>query len=82
MRPTQHASNNDVLEAPKGMSIEECTPLAVTRVEEGDKRYVLSFWRPSPAELQAIADGKCIYIATLGRAHPPLWLGVDGVDPN
>lgn len=82
MRPTQHPSNNDVLRAPPGVPIEECQPLAITRVrfEQGGEFAVWSYWRPSAAELKAIADGALIRLSIAGLTHPPLHVGVDGVD--
>lgn len=80
MTPIQHPSNNDVLRPPPGASIEECRPLAITRVEDAGVHGVISFWQPSDAERTAIAAGKPLYIYTLGRTHPPLHLGVEGIE--
>jgi hypothetical protein len=81
MRPTQHASNNDVLRAPSGMSIEECTPLAITRVKYSDGMPgVWSYWRPTEQERAAIAGGALVRVGALGHTHPPIHLGVDGVE--
>ncbi len=81
MRPTQHPSNNDVLRAPSGMTMDECRPLAVTRVQyEGGGHGVWSFWQPSEAERAAIAAGAIICVAVMGSTHPPIALGVDGVE--
>lgn len=80
MRPTQHPSNNDVLRAPPGVPIEECTPLAITRAQYPDGQPVVqSFWRPTDAERAAIAGGALILFQCWGRTHPPMYLGVDGV---
>lgn len=80
MRPTQHPSNNDVLRAPPGVSIEECTPLAITRVQYADGLPgVWSYWRPTDEERAAIASGALVRLGVLGMTHPPMHLGVDGV---
>ena len=81
MRPTQHPSNNDVLGAPPGATIEECRPLAITRVQyESGLRGVLSYWQPSEQERAAIAAGAPVCVAVMGMTHPPLAIGVDGVE--
>lgn len=81
MRPTQHPTNNDVLRAPPGVPIEECKPLAITRVKfEDGTPAVWSFWQPSEAERAAIADGAAIRLSAIGHTHPPVHVGVDGVE--
>lgn len=81
MRPTQHPSNNDVLRSPPGMTVEECRPLAITRVKYGDGTpAVWSFWQPTDAERAAIAGGAAIRFEAIGHTHPPILLSVDGVE--
>lgn len=81
MRPTQHPSNNDVLASPPGVSIEECQPLAITRVKyEGGMDGVESYWEPTEAERQALAVGAKVRFTCWGQTHPPIWIGVDGVE--
>lgn len=80
MRPIQHPTSNDVLQAPAGVGIEQCRPLAITRHTYDDGTpAVMSFWQPSDAERAAISAGKPVYIHVLGRTHPPVFIGVDGV---
>jgi len=81
MRPTQHPTNNDVLGAPPGVAIEDCKPLAITRVmyERGGPA-LWSFWEPSPEERAAIAAGALVRFSCWGRTHPPVAIGVDGVE--
>lgn len=80
MRPTQHISNNDVLRAPPGMSNEECRPLAITRVKYSDGTpAVQSYWQPTDAEKAAIAAGAAVCFTAIGFTHPPIHIGVDGV---
>ena len=80
MDRTQHPSNNAVLGAPPGMSIEECVALPITRVEfeGGGGPGCVSFWRPNAAELALLASGRPVRLCVLGTTHPPLSLGVDG----
>ena len=81
MRPTQHPSNNDVLRAPPGVAVEDCKPLAITRIQyDNGIRGVWSFWQPSEAERKAIADGALIRLSAWGTTHPPVALHVDGVE--
>ena len=79
MNRSQHPSNNAVLGAPPGVSIDECTALAITRVHYSDGTpAVVSYWGPSQDELKLIASGKKIRLTILGTTHAPLCLGVDG----
>lgn len=82
MRPTQHPSNNDVLRAPPGIRAEECAPLAITRVvyEPTHMEGVRSYWQPTEGERKAIAEGGLIMFQCWGRTHPPVYIGVDGIE--
>lgn len=80
MRPTQHPSNNDLLRAPPGATVEECAPLAITRAAyPNGQKIVLSYWRPTEAERAAIAGGALIEFHAWGVTHPPVYIGVDGI---
>ena len=79
MRSTQHRSNNAVLAAPPGVSVEECRPLPITRVRFPDgEEGVVSFWQPSSEQLALLAAGQPVRLLVLGQTHPPLAMGVDG----
>lgn len=81
MRPTQHHSNNDVLRSPPGVSVDECRPLAITRVQYTNGiPGVWSYWEPSEAERKAIAAGALVRISAWGVTHPPIAVGVDGIE--
>ena len=81
MRPTQHSSNNDVLGAPPGVSIDRCKALPITRVLfDSGMPAVWSYWEPSPEERAAIAAGAPVRLSCWGTVHPPVSLGVDGVE--
>lgn len=81
MKPVQHPSNNSVLAPPPGMTPEQCQPLPITRVMfTNGLPGVWSYWQPSEAERAAIAVGKPVRLSTIGNTHPPVSLGVDGVD--
>ena len=80
MRPTQHPSNNDVLAAPSGVDIDDCKALAITRVLfPPGMPGVRSYWQPSPEEAAAIAAGAPVCFTCWGMTHPPVHIGVDGV---
>ena len=80
MRPTQHPSNNDVLAAPPGVDIDDCKALAITRVLfPPGMPGVRSYWQPSPEEAAAIAAGAPVCFTCWGMTHPPVHIGVDGV---
>lgn len=79
MNRYQHHSNNAVLGAPPGMSIDECNALPITRIQYTDGAHaVASYWQPSSFELELIARGRPIRLVILGTTHAPLMLGVDG----
>lgn len=83
MKPIQHPSNNDVLGAPPGVSIEECRPLPITRVKfSNGVPAVWSFWQPSEAEREQIAAGAPVRFSAYGLTHPPIHIGVDGVEES
>lgn len=79
MNFAQHKSNNAVLGAPPGVSIEQCRALPITRVvfADGDHACV-SFWLPTVQELQLLAQGQPLRLCVMGTTHPPLSVGVDG----
>jgi hypothetical protein len=81
MRPTQHPTNNAVLRAPPGSTLDECKPLAITRVRYADGLPgVWSYWTPTADERAAIAAGAPVRLGVLGETHPPVHIGVDGVE--
>ena len=79
MNKIQHPSNNSVLGAPKGMSIEDCVALPITRIQYADGTLaVSSYWQPTEVELALLRQGKSVRITILGITHSPIILGVDG----
>ena len=75
----QHPTNNDVLGAPRGVPLSQCTALAITRIQYSDGTpAVASYWQPTPAELQLLNQGRAVRLTVLGTTHAPLMLGVDG----
>lgn len=79
MNRHQHPSNNDVLRAPPGATIDDCMALPITRVRYGDgTNAVVSYWLPTTEELGRLNAGKAIGLLVMGVTHPPLYIAVDG----
>lgn len=79
MNPTQHPSNNAVLGAPPGWDHQElpCDALPVTRTEWGGLSAVVSYWQPTPAEIEAIKAGQPVQLWVCGASMPPVALMVE-----
>lgn len=81
MNPVQHHSTNAELGPPRDSEPGKIQPLPITRVTYDDGLpTVRSFWMPSADERLAIAGGALIRLEVIGHTHPPLFVGVDGVD--
>lgn len=80
MKKVQHPSNNSVLEAPTGMTIEQCSALAVTRIEytgENNLPGIRSYWKPTEEELNYLNSGAFVMLEILGTTMPPVYIGVE-----
>ena len=78
MQRTQHPSNNAVIGAPKGMSIEECNALPVTIAKfDNGEPVIYSWWTPSAQELVLLNCGHAVRLAVLGNKQPPVAIDVD-----
>ena len=79
MRATQHPSNNDVLGAPPGATIDECHALPITRILYEDGTHAIAhYWKPDGRELNALLAGESVRVIVLARTHSPMSLGVSG----
>jgi hypothetical protein len=79
MRLTQHASNNAVLAAPPGSTIEECRPAAITRIAYSDgTSAVATYWLPSARERELIAAGALVRVEVLGQTMAPMIVTAEG----
>jgi hypothetical protein len=79
MQAIQHISNNDVLGAPKGVPIEECHALRITRARYPDGTHVvISYWKPDDAELDRLKAGLPVRLSVWGHTHAPVNIGVAG----
>lgn len=86
MTPIQHPSNNHSLAPPRGLNQEQlpCETLHVTacRAEDG-LPLMISFWQPTPEEIEHILRGGSIMLYVYGLQHPVVAVGVEpltGVD--
>ena len=78
MRVVQHPTNNDVLRAPSGQTIEECRPAPITRTLYDDGTpSVATYWQPTDEERRAIAAGALIRVEVIGRTMPPMLATVE-----
>lgn len=78
MNKTQHPSNNRVLGAPAGWDQQTlpCDALAVTDVTIEGIPAVMSFWRPTPEEIEALKGGALVALSVVGSSMPPVSLAV------
>jgi hypothetical protein len=71
-----HPSNNMLLTVPPGMT--DCSNLPATMcVEDGVFKWVASFWKPSPEEMQLLIDGGSVALFVFSQTHPPVAIGVE-----
>ena len=42
---------------------------------------MVTAWHPTPDELEALMNGAAVYVQLLGKAHPPIMVGV-GPEPD
>lgn len=69
----QEAVCNDVLRPPADATNEQCRPLPVFRTAFADSTpCVISFWKPTPQELEKLTRGESIALCVIGHTHPPL----------
>ena len=79
MRITQHHSNNEVLKAPDGMTVEECRAAPITRIGYSDGTPAIAkYWEPSQNERALIASGCKVRVEILGDVMPPMIVTAEG----
>ena len=78
MNRTQHPSNNAVLGAPAGWDQEElpCGALPITRTKVDGIDCVVSYWRPTAAELAELNAGSLVMLHVIGMTMPLMAVGV------
>lgn len=72
----QHPLCDDVLGAPKGVSIEECRALPILRFVENGQPQIASFWKPDAEELAFLNAGRAVVLIVWGHTHAPVFVGV------
>ena len=79
MESIEHPSNNAVLGAPAGwdQSALPCDALAVTRDVVDGVPCVVSFWKPSDAELATLQAGGSVALWVVGETMRPVSLTVE-----
>ena len=81
MNPKETQSTNIWLGKPKNWTAEmgECIQLPATRLEGTEGIRYESQWVPSEQERLAIFNGAPVILSIFSAAHPPVWVGVEGV---
>lgn len=70
-----HPTNNMLLLPPEGMT--DCEKLPATMcVEDGQFKWIASFWKPTADELRTLRDGGSVVLYIFSQAHPPVSIGV------
>lgn len=78
MLPTNFPESNAVLGPPQGMSEEECSSLFTLRSkDESGHPVVVSCWKPTRDELEALNAGRPLWLVVLGQTMPPVYLTTD-----
>ena len=73
MIATAFDEENMVLNAPDGMTADECHPLSVWRglIENGTP-CVISCWKPTVQELEEINRTGRVWLMVMGQTMPPI----------
>lgn len=76
MDHAHHVTHNKRLGRPADMGPTECDSLTVRDDYFVGRRCVVSHWRPTDAEIEALKSGALIALCVLGDTMPPvaLWL--------
>lgn len=79
MKHVSHPSNTRTLQPPKAWDHDAvpCDALPITDMVAGGLPCLVSFWKPEPAELEAIAAGRPVVLSIMGGTMPPVALAVE-----
>lgn len=79
MQKIQHKSNNRVLGAPQGWDQDAlpCGALPITDTMVAGLPCIVSFWNPSPVELETLNKGGSVALYIIGDTMPPVALEVE-----
>lgn len=73
MMPTAFDEENGFLDAPAGMSPDDCDSLSVWRgVIDNGTPVVISCWKPTAEEMEEIQRTGRIWILVMGTTMPPI----------
>lgn len=75
MMPHHFKEANTIYTKPQGWTDEDCSSISacVATVGNGDK-VIVTFWKPSYEDIQAIMAGGGIYMTVFGNGLPPISL--------
>lgn len=75
MLPADFPEANFTYTKPEGMTDEECMDLRVFKGSYSDGTpAIISVWRPSKEDIDAINEGKPIYLSITSHIMPPVCL--------
>ncbi len=57
-----------------------CGTLPVKAHNVGGAMLLTSYWKPSPAELEALNNGAAVRLDVFGGGHPPVYVGAEAVE--
>ena len=72
VNPTNFPEATIVLGKPPGMTDDQCASLPIHHDKKNSA--LISRWLPTPAEREAIAAGKPVWLWIYGNGHPPVAL--------
>lgn len=78
MNPIVHPKETRSLGKPRDWNpktMGECGYLSI-HDEEGPVHRLLSLWKPSSKELEALNQGACVELGICGHSHPAVSIGV------
>lgn len=77
--PASFPESDAFLSAPEGMDEEQCSPLAIARVDCNGLPTVVSCWKLTAEELAEINRTGRVWLGIAGATMPPAW--ISGVSP-
>lgn len=80
MKAVEHITNNRIIGAPVDWdhSRAACPGLPVTDREMFGLPVMVSFWKPTEEEIEALKAGAMIALTVVGAVHPPVGMHIEG----
>lgn len=70
MEFVKHSSNNQIARAG---DIPNCDDLPITIIKDDERTYaIVSFWKPTPEELEILNSNGLVQLVVLGAGQPPV----------